>query len=198
MGSVWNFQKVDSTKQSTVIKLKISVLPDLKPFNQQIPDYNQTVIKFEYLNQNGLILFNSVSGLVENEKNTWMHPPRDKLFRILELNPFPFVKAPFKIGTKWNWQLLAGDSWGDLRWTTWKGQLENNCHYEIIDKRMVNTNLGKIECYEILAKAENRLGSSKLNALYNLKYGFVELDFTNIDGSKTKFLLQEFRIPNVH
>ena len=61
-----------------------------------IPDYNQTVLSYKIGND----LRSFMSGVVENEKNVWIHPPRDEYFKILEINPFPFIKDLTKIGTK--------------------------------------------------------------------------------------------------
>ncbi len=108
-----------------------------------------------------------------------MHPPRDKYFRILELNPFPFIKAPYKIGNKWDWSLTIGDHWGDKRWKTWEGVINNVYKYEITDRKKVNTKFGLLDCYEITSKAKSRIGETELVALFNTKYGFIELNYTN-------------------
>ncbi|MEM6642611.1 MAG: hypothetical protein AAF616_06500 [Bacteroidota bacterium] len=32
------------------------------------------------------------TGIVENDQNIWLHPPRSSFFRILEICPFPYVR----------------------------------------------------------------------------------------------------------
>ncbi|GAA4273841.1 hypothetical protein U6A24_02130 [Aquimarina gracilis] len=187
----WRFVNSDSITQNSILKVKIKVKPGLQPFLEQIPDYNQTVLQYNYITKNEESLFNSVSGVIENENNIWMHPPRDKYFRILELNPFPFIKAPFKVGNKWNWSLKIGSSWGEKRWKTWQGAIENKYNYKITSKKKLNTKFGKIECYEIRAEAISSIGKTELQALFNPKYGFVELNYINIDGSKTNLTLED-------
>jgi len=124
-----------------------------------------------------------------------MHPPRDKYFRILELNPFPFIQAPYEIGNTWDWSLTIGSSWGDKRWKTWEGNITNTYQYEITDKRMIKTDMGKIECFEVQSTASSRIGSTQLVALFSPIYGFVSLDYTNIDSSRTLLELVEFNPP---
>ncbi len=187
----WKFVNSDSINENSILKVRIKVRPGLQPFIAQIPDYNQTILQYDYLTKNEESPFNSVSGVIENENNIWMHPPRDKYFRILELNPFPFIKAPFKVGNKWDWSLKIGSAWGDQRWKTWRGAIENKYNYKITSKKKLNTKFGKIECYEIQAGATSRIGKTKLTALFNPEYGFVELRYTNIDGSKTMLKLEE-------
>ncbi|MFP3632484.1 hypothetical protein SB776_38415, partial [Burkholderia sp. SIMBA_045] len=63
-----------------------------------IPGYNQTAISYEYIMKNGEPFTMETTGAVENEMNVWIHPPRGSFFEILELNPFPYIKAPYKIG----------------------------------------------------------------------------------------------------
>lgn len=114
-----------------------------------------------------------------------MHPPRDKYFRILELNPFPFIKAPCEVGNKWEWELEIGSFWGDERWRTWEGSITNTYRYEITAEKTVNTEFGELEVYEITATASSRLGETGLTALFNPKYGFIDLAYQNIDRSRT-------------
>lgn len=185
----WKFVPIDSARLSTIDNVKITVEAGLEPFIKNIPDYNQTVIRFDYPTRQGTSNFHSVSGVVENEKNVWMHPPRDKYFKILELNPFPFIRAPYVVGTAWTWSLKIGSMWGSSRWKTWEGTIENTCHYEITDKGNVATALGNLECLEVTATASSRLGKTKLTALFNRTHGFVRLHYVNIDSSQTRLEL---------
>tara|TARA_R110002074_G_scaffold122612_1_gene257238 strand:+ start:56 stop:898 length:843 start_codon:yes stop_codon:yes gene_type:complete len=184
--SGWEFVEFENT-DSTTIKSVIIEVANGNPMADHIPDYNQTALVYKIGNNKGY----SMSGAIENEANVWIHPPRDKYFEILELNPFPYIKAPYKIGTKWTWNLGIGDHWADGRWKMWEGQIENEYKYEITDKRTLKTDLGEIECFVIESKAKSRIGETELTAYFNLKYGFVKLNYTNIDGSKTNLELTE-------
>jgi hypothetical protein len=157
-----------------------------------VPDYNQTAVVYKCGNDKGF----SMSGAIENEANVWIHPPRDKYFKILELNPFPYAKAPYEIGTKWTWNLGIVDHWADERWKVWEGQIENEYDYEITNKRTLKTGIGEIECFVIESNAKSRIGETKLTAYFNTEYGFVKLDYTNIDGSKTNLELTEYAEKN--
>lgn len=181
----WKFVSADSIDENTILKVKIKIEEGLKTIIQYEPDYNQTVAQYSYLTKDESSAFNSISGIIENEKNVWIHPPRDKYFRILELNPFPYIQTPFKVGNTWNWSLKISSDWGDKRWLTWEGGIENKYVYEITDKKKINTPFGTLECYTIDATATSRLGKTKLTALFNTEYGFIKLLYTNIDGSKT-------------
>ncbi len=187
----WKFVSADSTDKNTIREVKITIQEGSEAMLQYVPDYNQTVAQYIYSTKDGESAFNSISGIIENEKNVWMHPPRDKYFRILELNPFPFIKTPYEVENTWKWNLNIGNSWADQRWLSWEGQLKNKYVYEITDKKKMPTPFGVLECYIINATAKNRLGETKLTSLFNPKYGFIKLLYTNIDGSKTNLQLDK-------
>ena len=120
-----------------------------------------------------------------------MHPPRTDFFKILEMNPFPYVKEPLKIGNSWTWKLKIGGYWSDKRWLAWKGLIENIYNYKITDKVLLQTKLGEIECLVISSNAISKLGETKLTSYFNNQFGFVKLDYTNIDCSKTIIELEK-------
>lgn len=134
----------------------------------------------------------SWQGLVENKHNVWLHPPRRFLFKILELNPFPYVKYPLSIGTRWIDSLSIGDHWSDPRWKVWKGRILNRYTYEVKGNTSISVESANIPCWIIEAKGESTLGSTQTTSYFNEKYGFVQLDYINIDGSKITLKLNKF------
>jgi hypothetical protein len=149
-------------------------------------DYDQTVEAFYFLYDDQQSRWPlSYSGIVENERNLWMHPNRDCLFQILELNPFPYIQYPIKKGKTWKWRLSIGSQWGDERWKTWTGGIVNKYKYKIADTDCeVVTPMGTLSCVKVEAVAKSRIGKTYLTAYYNETYGFVKMDNTNIDGSR--------------
>jgi hypothetical protein len=149
------------------------------------PEYSQTVIQQKYWSSNMSLLFDGVTGLVENDANVWIHPFRGKYFSVTQLSPFPFIKYPLKKGEEWEWKLEEIDSrWSDTRIITYTGKLSAKYKYQVIDTKTIFTPFGKLECSVIEGIAMNRLGSSKLRSYFNPKYGFVRLEYANIDGSE--------------
>ncbi len=182
----WEFVDEDETDDKTISAVIIEVL-DGNPMGDGIPGYNQTNLKYVLRSMSNY----SISGVIENEANTWMHPPRDYYFRILELNPFPYIKSPFITGTSWTWKLKIGDGWGDERWKLWEGSIENTYSYSITDEQIIETSMGELKCFVVTSEAESRIGKTGLTAFYNPEYGFIKLDYLNIDGSKTVLKLVE-------
>ena len=180
----WKFEKADSKNPYSVSQIIMTVTYGLKPFIQSDTSYDQTVIKYDYKLNNGEFWNTEKTGLIENEKNIWMHPPRTGFFKILEINPFPYIKEPAVIGDKWKWELEFGDYWSDKRWLEWKSENDNLYNYEITQKLLLKTKIGDLDCYVINSVAESKLGKTKLVSYFNKVYGFVKLDYTNIDGTK--------------
>lgn len=188
----WLFVPMDSLTEKTIDKVILKVKHGLYPMNNNNPDYNQTVISYNYPQFSGDQTFSSSTGLIENEKNIWMHPPRDRLFRILEFAPFPFIQAPYEIGNKWNWSLRIGKFWGDERWKTWEESIENQYEYEITDMKKMKLAIGELECYIIKSTATSSNRQTHLTAYFNEEIGFVKLDYTNIDFTKTVLEVVKF------
>ncbi len=182
----WIFVDAEATDSLVVKSVVIDVING-NPMAQFLPDYNQTVIA--YMLVEGIPF--SMSGVIENEASVWMHPPREHYFKILELNPFPYIKAPYEVGTTWTWDLAIGSSWADERWKTWEGVIENKYQYEITDQVTLETDMGDLDCFVIESSAESRIGETALTAYFHPEYGFVRLNYTNIDGSKTNLVLTE-------
>ncbi len=189
----WSYVLKGDASNKTIKTINQKIKPGLAPFIKIIPDYNQTVFDYFYESKNNDKEIGEITGLIENEKNVWMHPPRQMMFRILELNPFPFIQAPYEIGTRWEWNYLrpSGEEWSDERWLVWEGNLELNCEYEITDFLSVNSSFGEIECYEITALGYTDYGTTKLVSYFNTQYGFVKLDYTNINNTKITIELME-------
>lgn len=181
----WDFVKKGNEDDSTIVTIQLS--PD---FNSKIfgNNYVQTVIRYDYLNaRSKIVAGGETTGCVENYKNTWVHPPRSFLFKILQLNPFPFIQAPYKAGKNWTGSLVVGDYWSDVRWLNWDGLIENKFSYTITDKKQISTPVGNLNCYLIEGIAKSKLGTTYLNAYFHMGEGFIQVEYQNIDGSRIFF-----------
>ena len=69
-------------------------------------------------------------------------------------------------------------------------RIENVYDYEIKENKTISTKLGNLECYIVLATAKSRIGETELISYFNPKYGFVKLEYKNIDGTKTVLELE--------
>ena len=189
-GDAWKLVPAEKRNDESVLQITLSVVPGLMPFIQMFPDYNQTVILYDFKMAGGSSWNNEMTGVIENRKNVWLHPPRSGLFKVLELNPFPYIKQPISVGAEWTWKLEFGEQWADKRWLLWKGKNENSIHYKVTGKSVISNKLGNLKCYVVESEAKSALGSTKLVAYYNEEFGFVQLHYTNIDKSSLTLKLQ--------
>lgn len=182
----------DSITNSTISKVSLKAMQGFGMFG---PDYNQTVTEYNYYLPNGERIYpRNRSGIVENEKNIWMHPFRNPCyFRLLQLGPFPYVQRPLEIGRKWKWSLKTGNHYDCDQWGEWEGIIENKYDYEIIGYEKLLTKLGEEECYVIKSKGEGGLGNTELISYFNEINGFVRMEYQNVNKSRLILELAEIK-----
>ena len=135
------------------------------------------------------LLSRSHTGLVENKYNVWLHPPRHSLFKILELNPFPYIQLPAVINKEWKETMTVGDHWSNPLWKVWEGNVDISYKYVISRQELVKFRDQEVLCWVVESHAQSRLGNSKLVSFFNEKHGFILLKYQNIDGSETTLRL---------
>lgn len=158
---------------------------------QAVPDGQRTngnQTQMSYLQEPIFDSMNS-SGVVENDKNVWIHPVRNGFFNALETAPFPFIKKPLNVGAEWTDRMLIGQPWSDPLWGTWEGKLLLSYHYKITGKKTLKTKLGAVSCYVIESTAQSTMGETKLKSYYSEKYGFVRLEYELMNDLKVHLWL---------
>lgn len=189
----WEYIDFDQPDNSTIMTFGIQTLNSLGMM-KDIEEYTQSVIQFNmYDIENKPSFGRTQTGVIENELNVWIHPLRHNNFKILELNPFPFIKSPYEIGNKYSWNLKIGDHWADPNWKIWSGSIENKIVYEIVNKTILETEAGIFNVFVIDAEANSRIGKTLLTSYFNREVGFVKHEYTNIDSSKLVIELNKIR-----
>jgi len=149
---------------------------------------NQTQIC--YLQEPVYASFNS-TGVVENENNVWIHPIRKGFFNSLETAPFPFVKKPLKVGAQWTDQMKIGQGWGNKIWGQWEGSLIQTYDYTVVGKEILETKIGKIDCFIIQSTSKSSIGETKLKSFFSAVYGFVRLEYALLNDLEVNMWLIE-------
>ena len=187
---------LDSINHQTIMEASFWVDEYMTSF-ASMDDYAQSEMKYEYYLPNRKSIFpKHTSGLIENNKNIWMHPFRSPYyFRMHNVNPYPFVQFPLEIGKKWEWagMKVGGSTWSNPDWKSWEGSAEFTHEYEVAGKEILDTNFGNLECWVIEANGTSRIGNTGLTTYFNEEYGFVQMKFDNINKSKTIFKLTEIQ-----
>jgi hypothetical protein len=152
----------------------------------KVGDYlgQASLLQYDYLNKERRGIKHEQTGLVEVCSDIWMNPPKENHFLITELNPFPEIREPYIKDNSWqNTTTTTSDVGGSEKWKTWKGMVDVSSSYRIRDIQTIKTNIGWLKCFVIDANAQSLLGETRLVAYFNPEFGFVKLNYTNIDGS---------------
>lgn len=160
----------------------------IKPRLLQRTNKRQTEVYYSYEPNPTTV---SSTGLVENQKNIWIHPPRSGFFKSLETCPFPYIKLGKPIGYSWTDSMSISNHWSDKEWGQWEGRLLLTYDYKITEKVTIQSQLGEIDCLVINAVANTKLGASKLKAYYSYAYGFVKLQYTLFTGIEIELALKQ-------
>ena len=170
--NAWELTKDNSIDKNTVVYLGMEIMEGKINGNQKPYQYKYYNSEFEQIGM-------EATGMIENDSTIWLHPPRDRYFKILELNPFPEIQFD-----KENWQttLEVSEHWRNERWKTWKGNIAIYSDYNY------NRDDGKVT-----AIAKSELGITHLVTDFDKTNGLKKLDYTNIDGSRIVLELIEKR-----
>lgn len=178
----------DSTCTQTVISYSYLTT------NQKVCDSACSSVKSKKSNESYCSCGSVATGIYDNKKNVWMHPPRQYTFKILQLNPFPFYQLDKSI-KNWAWHLEIGGVYLDPRWVKTKDNIKVRYEYERQNDETIKTTFGNIKCNVTnaigLSQSENFSMKTGLKSYYHPDYGFVRLEYINIDNSKIVIQLVE-------
>lgn len=153
--------------------LRMTIQGTTKPFSNFDSDYSQTVIQFEYLNQNKKRITLERTGLVENKINIWLHPPRSDDLGILQLSAFPYIKL--NAVKNWKWEL-------DAAYANYQN-MHLTHYYKKQKERIYELNVGKLQCVLVEAITKSRIGETKAEFLYHHELGFVSMKFYTLEDT---------------
>lgn len=197
-----NLVAYDNKTEDIIDRIKIEV-DDNMAFSRHDSNYTQTICSYMYLNRTGrrpdtlcdarkrknksaLTCADEWTGIVDNAKNLWMHPPRLFTFKILQLNPFPLYYIDENIKT-WTWKMKVGGFYLDPRWINQKELTTINFTYKRLPDESIETPMGKLKCKVTDGTGTTVLNSgefkTKLKSFYYPNYGFVRLEYTNVNGT---------------
>ena len=162
----------------------------IKPRMFQRTNIKQTEVYYSYEPNP---TFTSSTGIVENSKNVWLHPPRDMFFKALQTCPFPYIQLDKPLGHQWQDSMSIGAYWSDTLWGEWEERLLLQYDYTLSGKEMVQTAMGAIECMVVEAIATSAIGRSKLKGYFSKEHGFIQLNYTLVTGMEVELMLTEIK-----
>lgn len=121
------------------------------------------------------------TGIIENDKKIWLHPPRHNQYTLNETAPFPDFRRNLKVGDTYQSILYIGNGFGE-----WTGE-KIKCTYEILrrDQDSADTR------WTISAKSEFDGKTNILKMIFSEKRGFILMDYSFFNGDKETVKLKE-------
>lgn len=210
----WSFNNplnlANDSSTNAITDIYLFVSNPLNFFSAGDSTYTQTVFNYLYITKdfcnleindiaNNIKEFEETTGLIDNYKNLWIHPPRMYSFKILQLNPYPFYYLENQ-KKSWSWNLKVGGNYLDQRWINWNEPIEINTKYSRVKDQIIDTRLGKLECRVVSGESrfeyDGKFVKTFLISYYNKDYGFVKLDYTNVNG--TKIVMELKKLISLH
>jgi len=187
---------ITDKNSQTIVQVSFTVSEDRgRSMREMIPDYHQSGVNYDYYGKNGESFYpKTSSGLIENEINVWIHPfRRSTYFAMLNINPYPYVQYPIEVDNTYHWELgVGGSAYIDPIWAMWDGTTIRKHSYQVTGKETIALPfVDSVEVHVIKATSTSEIGDSGATFKFSDKYGFVEMNFENLNGSKFLFILTQ-------
>ncbi|RYU79719.1 hypothetical protein [Hymenobacter persicinus] len=130
----------------------------------------------------------TVTGVIENRREIWMHPFRSNQYAYTEIAPFPQVKpAHLTPGGSWRGgRLFILGGWGDF-----KGSVQPTYRVQAPTTRRYGQR-DVAGCWLVEAVGQHsRLGRNTLDLYFHPLYGFTEMHYRFYDGTRITFILEQ-------
>lgn len=173
-GTELTYQVIIHSSPKDTVDIHYTVL-SLK--NKDKTNKKQTEVGITYSYSKRLL---EQTGIVENQDNLWMHPPRNGRFKALEIYPFPYIKHNME---SWTDLLEIGGHWIDSIHD--EKRIKLTLQYTREGVETTETPLGKLDCTVIRGTSVSELGQFIMKSYYHEKYGFVKLMY--LEGTYPTF-----------
>lgn len=175
----------ESDSQYFIKEVRYSVIAD--SLVTERTNRNQTEVHIGLFKDDFLAGENT--GIVENERNVWIHPPRSSLFEVLNTCPYPYVQLPLYIGKKWFDEMKISEQWGNPMWACWKKKLLMDLSYEVTSKENFSIDGKDYECFLVKSTAISKIGKCEQLFYFNDRLGFVKMEYDILNKIKVNLNL---------
>lgn len=149
----------------------------------------QTIIKYEYYEDEKRVFFGEKTGVVEDSSRVFLHPPRNYYLFYNEFNPFPQVLFPIEEHDYW--ELEFGIPSHFLQMVPGLKDSSLTIRYKLIAKELYESSIGIDSVYRFEASGVNSEIATKSSYLFSKKNGFVKMQFLTLKGAKIVMELED-------
>lgn len=100
------FTELNKLSNKTIDNIIIDINDDTFFLQEGDSSLPHTLFKYDFVNNKDSSISDAYTGLIDNKMNIWVQPPRTGYFKILQLNPYPFIYLNDSI-KDWGWYLEA-------------------------------------------------------------------------------------------
>lgn len=126
-------------------------------------------------------LLTDTTGLIENEKKIWLHPPRNNQYTLTEIAPFPDFRKNKRVGDTYSSVTFLGSGLGP-----WSGK-KVICNYSISNLcKGIEDSLWTIKA---TSEIEGKLNSCEF--IFSHRNGFISISYTFFNGDSMKMELKK-------
>jgi len=165
----WKYQ--DDCNSVTFIRLTyISNPTEINKLGNQ-----QSHIKYEYLDSEYKVIFSTVTGVIENYKNIWLHSPRFYLLQLSYINNWPCVVFPLELNKEWTYSFKYGQGFRSNNLPEWDDVLTIKTNYKVEEVFEKNYKGKRTSAYRISANGVSELGPVHTEYIFSHDFGFLEI-----------------------
>lgn len=124
------------------------------------------------------------TGIIETERQVWMHPFRSNQYTFTEIAPFPQVELPLSVGMKWAGGLNIGG------WGLWNNS-QVQYTFEVLSYGSINTALETLDAWHIYSIGTSPYGTSTQDFWFHEQYGFIKIIVKNPKNHLLQFEMVE-------
>lgn len=158
--------------------------------------FGQTKMKWEYFYNSDSLIDKTITGIVEDSNQVWIHPPRSNYpFIYTEASPFPEVMLPLEKNKKWSGELIIPI--GNFK-EIGLDRSKVSCNYTILGKENIKTTYKNFEnCWKIESLAVSKIGKAMHVYYFDSHYGFVYSVYSFPNGETLIIELEDYKLGNI-
>ena len=144
--------------------------------------YTKSETQHLFKDQFSLGWFSSdTTGIIENDKKIWLHPPRHNQYLLMEIAPFPDFRKKSKVGDQYSSITFIGSGFGP-----WEGKKVKSTY------SITNIDKGKEDSlWTINAISEVEGKTNNCEFIFSDKRGFISLSYSFFNGDRITMKLKK-------
>lgn len=126
-------------------------------------------------------LSTDTTGIIENDKRIWLHPPRNNQYLLTEIAPFPDFRKKSKVGDQYSSITFIGSGFGP-----WDGKKVKSTYSITNIDKVIEDSLWTIKA---ISEIEGEINNCEF--IFSDKRGFILLSYSFFNGDSLTMKLEK-------